>query len=52
VEYDFTGVQTFVVNQYGTVYQKDLGPDTAELADEISLFDPDDTWTVVTDVTQ
>jgi hypothetical protein len=52
VEYDFTGVQTFVVNQYGTVYQKDLGPNTAELADEISLFDPDDTWTVVTDVTQ
>ena len=34
VEYDFTGVQTFVVNQYGTVYQKDLGPDTAALADE------------------
>ena len=52
VEYDLTGVQTFVVNQYGTVYQKDLGPETAQLADEIMLFDPDDTWSVVTDVTQ
>ncbi len=52
VEYDFTGVQTFIVNQYGTVYQKDLGPETAQLADEIMLFDPDDTWSVVTDVTQ
>ena len=49
VKYDRTGIMTFVVNQYGTVYQKDLGADTPALADKIDAFDPDDSWTVVTD---
>ncbi|GLS29060.1 Protein of unknown function [Mesorhizobium albiziae] len=49
VKYDRTGIMTFVVNQYGTVYQKDLGADTQALADKMDAFDPDDSWTVVTD---
>jgi hypothetical protein len=48
-EYDRTGIMTFVVNQAGTVYEKDLGPDTAGLAEKITAFDPDDSWAVVTD---
>ena len=52
VEYGQTGVTTFVINQYGTVYEKDLGEDTAQVAEAITSFDPDDTWSVVTDVTQ
>ena len=36
---------TFVVNQDGTVYQKDLGPRTAKLARRIDSFSPDQTWT-------
>jgi hypothetical protein len=48
-EYDRTGITTFVVNQYGTVYEKDLGPDTAALAEKITAFDPDDGWAVVND---
>ena len=48
-EYDRTGVMTFVVNQYGTVYEKDLGPDTSALAEKITAFDPDDGWAVVND---
>lgn len=52
VEYGVTGVKTFIVNQYGTVYEKDIGPDTARFADAIMLFDPDDTWSVVTEVTE
>lgn len=48
-EYDHTGVMTFVVNQYGTVYEKDLGPDTMALAGKITAFDPDDGWAVVND---
>jgi hypothetical protein len=36
---------TFMVNQEGTVYQKDLGPRTAELAQKIDTFAPDHTWT-------
>lgn len=48
-EYDRSGIMTFVVNQNGTVYEKDLGPDTAALAEKITAFDPDDGWAVVTD---
>jgi hypothetical protein len=35
---------TFVVNQDGTVYQKDLGAQTTDLASGLSEFDPDSTW--------
>jgi Protein of unknown function (DUF2950) len=48
-QYDRTGIMTFAVNQYGTVYEKDLGPDTAALAEKITAFDPDDGWAVVSD---
>jgi len=40
-----SGVMTFLVNQVGIVYQKNLGPDTATLAAGITVFDPDSTWT-------
>ena len=40
-----TGVMTFVVNHDGIVFSKDLGPDTAKLAAEMTRFDPDETWT-------
>ena len=48
-QYDRTGIMTFVVNQYGTVYEKDLGTDTTALTEKITAFDPDDGWTVVND---
>ena len=50
VEYGVIGVKTFIVNQYGTLYEKDLGPDTGALADAIMLFDPDGTWEIVSEV--
>jgi hypothetical protein len=43
-DYRVTGVQTFIVNQSGVVYQKDLGPDTLKTFKEMELFDPDKTW--------
>jgi len=46
-EYGVTGAYTFVVNQLGTIYQKDLGADTSRLAPEINVFNPDNTWTKV-----
>ena len=46
-DYGGSGVQTFIVNQDGTVYQKDLGEDTATAADAILLFDPDSSWKAV-----
>ncbi|MBV8455959.1 MAG: DUF2950 family protein, partial [Acetobacteraceae bacterium] len=47
-EYGNSGVMTFIVSHAGTVYQKNLGPDTAELAKHITSFDPDKSWTKVT----
>jgi hypothetical protein len=35
---------TFMINQDGVIVQKDLGPDTAKLANAISEFNPDKTW--------
>jgi hypothetical protein len=43
-QYDVTGVMTFVVNQDGVVYEKDLGPGTGTAAAEITRFNPDKTW--------
>jgi Protein of unknown function (DUF2950) len=43
-EYRASGVMTFMVNQDGIIVQKDLGPDTAKLASEITEFNPDKTW--------
>lgn len=43
-EYRNSGVMTFIVNQDDTVYQQDLGADTAKLAEAISEFNPDDAW--------
>lgn len=44
-EYRNSGVMTFIVNQDDVVYQNDLGPDTAQLAEAISEYNPDKTWT-------
>jgi hypothetical protein len=43
-EYRNSGVMTFIVNHAGTVFQKDLGPRTSELAGRMTAFNPDRTW--------
>ncbi len=43
-EYDGSGVMTFIVNQDGVVFEKDLGPYTARLAAGMTAFDPDPSW--------
>ncbi len=50
-EYRNSGVMTFIVNYAGTVFQKDLGPDTAQIAEKMTSFDPDSSWKKV-DVTE
>ena len=42
--YGISGVMSFIVNQDGIVYQKDLGPNTASLAEKMQRFDPDVSW--------
>jgi hypothetical protein len=46
-DYGASGVQTFIVNQDGVVFQKDLGEDTATVVESIKAFDPDSSWTAV-----
>jgi hypothetical protein len=46
-EYENSGVMTFIVNQDGVVYQKNLGKETVKLAQAMTKFDPDKTWTKV-----
>jgi hypothetical protein len=43
--YGSSGVKTFMVSQDGEVFEKDLGPNTASLAQKIQSFDPDPSWT-------
>ena len=45
-EYGSSGITTFIMNAEGTVYQKDLGADTAKLVAEIRAFDPGPGWTL------
>ena len=47
VEYRNSGVMTFIVDQEGKVYQKDLGPNTESLASSITAYNPDQTWQLV-----
>ena len=48
-EYRNSGVMTFLVNHAGTVFQKDLGPATAKLAERMTSFNPDSSWQKVAD---
>jgi len=43
-EYGSTGVMTFIVNQDGVVYSRDLGPNTERVAMGIVEFNPDSMW--------
>ncbi len=43
-EYGKTGVMSFIVNQDGQLYQKNLGPRTPRAAAAIKSFDPDSSW--------
>ena len=42
--YRNSGVMTFIVNHDGTVFQKDLGPRTSQVAARMKSFNPDQTW--------
>jgi hypothetical protein len=43
-EYGNSGVMTFMVNQEGTIYEKNLGKNTKRLVEALKIFDPDKTW--------
>ncbi len=43
-EYRNSGVVSFIVNQDGVVYEKDLGPDTEKIASSMTEYNPDSSW--------
>lgn len=43
-QYGISGIVTFIVNQDGIVYEKNLGKGTAKTAEAMKTFDPDNTW--------
>lgn len=43
-EYRTSGVMTFLMNQNGEAYEKDLGPATTAAAQKVTSFNPDSTW--------
>ena len=46
-DYRNSGVMTFIVGYTGNVFEKDLGPDTAKIAEAMPAFNPDHTWHAV-----
>jgi hypothetical protein len=45
--YRKSGVMTFIVNQDGEIYQKDLGKRTDQIASAMTVYNPDNTWKAV-----
>ena len=43
-QYGSSGIMTFIVNQNGIVYQKDLGKNSSKVAAAMKLFNPDKSW--------
>jgi hypothetical protein len=43
-KYGNSGVMSFIVNQRGIVYEKDLGPDTENIASQMTTYDPANGW--------
>ena len=48
-DHGVSGVMSFVVNQQGKVFQKNLGPKTSEIAAALTRYDPDASWTETND---
>lgn len=42
-----SGVMTFIVNQQGRVYEKNLGPNTDKVAAAVTEYNPDTSWKMV-----
>ena len=45
--YADSGLKTFMISHAGIIYEKDLGPDTEKLVQDIRRFDPDKSWELV-----
>jgi hypothetical protein len=48
-DYGESGIMTFIVNQQGRVYQKNLGEKTTKIVHKMDAYDPDPSWKVSPD---
>lgn len=46
-EYGKSGVSTFLINQIGDVYEKDLGAQTESIVKSMDAYNPDGSWKIV-----
>jgi len=46
-DYGASGIMSFMVSQDGVVYQRDLGEETPVTVEQIQVFDPDSSWSIV-----
>jgi hypothetical protein len=49
-DYGESGVMSFMVSHSGIVYEQDLGPDGAGIAEEMQAYNPAPDWTLVSEV--
>jgi len=47
--WDHSGIMTFIVNQDGKVYQRNLGVKTLRIARAMKVYNPDSTWDLIED---
>ena len=47
--WDQSGIMTFIVNQDGKVYQRNLGEKTVAIAKSMKEYNPDSNWTLEPD---
>jgi hypothetical protein len=46
-QYGVTGIQTFIVNQDGVIYEKDIPPASGAVGTPVTAYDPDPSWNPV-----
>jgi hypothetical protein len=51
-QYGNSGIMTFIVNQAGVIYEKNLGKNTVNLAKAMKKFNPDKTWREIKEITK
>jgi hypothetical protein len=51
-QYGNSGIMTFIVNQTGIIYEKNLGKNTLITVEAIKKFNPDKTWRKVKEITK
>src|SRR6267154_2276825 len=44
MEHRSSNVMTFIIDESGTIFEKDLGSNTTKLAQAMTVYDPDSSW--------